>query len=237
MPHPRLTGTALRIATAAVLALAACGPTEDPADELDDQPIDDPTRDPATDDDPADDPADDDPADDDPAPTEDDEARDTDPDERAVEPLGDAPATDRRTEEGSVGERLEVTEVRVGTHDGFDRVTFVLDGDGTVGWSIGPEDEPTSQGSGEPIEVAGATTLWVALEPLTYPEDPDAGLAAPDRVAGPEDAVVLTEVVQDTLFEGYHTFAVGLEEAVPFAVERLEDPQRVVIDLVPEDLG
>ena len=237
MPHARMPVRALLTATSAALVLAACGPSDGPADELDDQPIDDPTRDPATEDDTADDEVTDDPAGEDDAATEDDAEDEVDRDERAVEPLADDPSTEDRTQEGSFGDRLEVTEVRVGTHDGFDRVTFELDGDGTVGWSVRLEDEPSSQGSGEPIEVAGDTSLWVALEPLTYPEDPDAGLAAPDRVAAPEGAVVLTEVVQDTLFEGYHTFAIGLEEAVPFAVERLEDPQRVVIDLVPEDRG
>ncbi len=231
MLHSRMTGRTLLIAAAAALALAACGPTEEPADELDDQPVDDPTDEPT--DDPTDEPTDDDPAGEQDAPTEDDPDRD----ERAVEPIADDPSTDHRTREGSFGERLEVTEVRVGTHEGFDRVTFELDGDGTVGWSIGFEDEPTAQGSGAPVEVAGDTSLWVALQPLTYPEDPDAGLAAPDRIAAPEGAVVLTEVVQDTLFEGYHTFAIGLDETVPFVVERLEEPQRVVIDLVPEDRG
>jgi len=226
MLHPRMTARTAITAAAAALALAACGPSDGPADELDDQPIDDP----ATDDEATDDPA----ADDD-APAEDDADADADRDERAIEPLAADPSTDERTQEGSFGDRLEVTEVRVGSHDGFDRVTFELDGDGTVGWSIRLDDEPTSQGSGQPIEVAGDTSLWVALEPLTYPDDPDAGLAAPERVAAPDGAVVLTEVVQDTLFEGYHTFAIGLEEAVPFAIERLEDPQRLVIDLVTED--
>jgi hypothetical protein len=230
--HARTTGRTLVMTAAFALALAACGPTDDPIEEPDDQLTEDPTDDPA-DDDGTTGEADQDEA----APTEDEPVDDTDRDDRAVEPLDAAPSTDRTTQEGSFGDRLEVTEVRVGTHDGFDRVTFELDGDGTVGWSVGPEDEPTSQGSGEPIEVAGSTSLWVALEPLTYPTDPDAGLAAPDRVTAPDDALVLTEVVQDTLFEGIHTFAIGLEEAVPFAVERLEDPQRVVIDLVVEDRG
>lgn len=50
-----------------------------------------------------------------------------------------------------------------------------------------PPRSATSTRTGtEPI--AGDTSPWVALEPLTYPEHPDAGLAAPDRIAAPEGA-------------------------------------------------
>ena len=34
-----------------------------------------------------------------------------------------------------------------------------------------------------------------------------------------------------SVFEGYHQFFVGLDERRPFAVERLEDRPRVVIDI------
>jgi hypothetical protein len=42
---------------------------------------------------------------------------------------------------------------------------------------------------------------------------------------------VVLEVVEDTIFEGIHTFFAGTDEEHPFLVERLDDPQRVVIDV------
>jgi hypothetical protein len=152
----------------------------------------------------------------------------------AVERLAGEPTTERSEREGDGGTDLSVVEVRVGAHEGFDRVTFELAGEGEVGWWIEPDDEPRAQGSGAPIEVAGSTTLVVALQPLPYPDEGQ-GLQAPDRVAAPDDAVTLTEVVQGTLFEGQHRFIIGLDGPTAYLVDRLEDPQRVVVDLVPAD--
>ncbi|MFU8839283.1 MAG: hypothetical protein ACNA8R_01000 [Nitriliruptoraceae bacterium] len=121
--------------------------------------------------------------------------------------------------------------MRVGAHDGFDRVTFELAGDGEAGGWIEPQEDPVAQGSGRPLDVAGSTTLLMAVQPLPYPEDGE--LTTPDRVAAPAGATILTELVQDSLFEGQHRFAIGLERPAAYVVERLEDPERVVIDLVP----
>ena len=37
------------------------------------------------------------------------------------------------------------------------------------------------------------------------------------------------------VYEGYPQFFIGVDQQRPFAVERLEDPPRVVIDLFAED--
>lgn len=39
-------------------------------------------------------------------------------------------------------------------------------------------------------------------------------------------------MVDDTIFEGIHLLYVGLDDEVPYRIERFEGPQRIVIDLV-----
>jgi hypothetical protein len=154
--------------------------------------------------------------------------------EDAVAPLVGAVSTDVAEQEGDFG-RLTVTDVRVSAHEGFDRVVFELDGDDNEpGYHVryAPEGVATSQGSGEPIEVDGDAALEVALHGVALPDDRPGGVEAWDEevLAGPQDGVVV-EVVEDTIFEGVHTFAVGAEEEQPFLVEHLTDPDRVVIDV------
>jgi hypothetical protein len=58
----------------------------------------------------------------------------------------------------------------------------------------------------------------------------------PERLEGPGDGPIL-EIVEDTIFEGQHVFFVGLDEERPFRIARLDDPQRVVIDVVSDTDG
>lgn len=148
-----------------------------------------------------------------------------------VAPLsGTASTADRSAE--PTGTRLTVTDVRVGTHDGFDRITFEVAGDGEPGWRVGYEDGPVGDASGLPVEVAGETALRVVLVGMALPGDEvDGATTFLDDVAGPEGGIVL-EVVNDSVFEGHHTLLVGLDERVPYRLARLPDPTRVVIDLV-----
>ena len=221
------------------MTLAACGPADeqpdadpDPVEESDDEPGED-----IEDDLDPDAPADDGEA------TEDEEATETDePDDgqdeeaSAAEPL-DVEATTTTAQRDSVDGRLVVTDVRVGTHDGFDRVTVELDGEGDAGWFTELTDQPTSQGSGEPIEFEGEVALWLAAQMITLPGDEPEGVDEDARidvdltVPGPEGGVI-TEVVGDTLFEGIQTFAIGLDEERPYRIERFEDPERIVIDVL-----
>jgi hypothetical protein len=127
---------------------------------------------------------------------------------------------------------VSVVDVRVGAHDGFDRLAFELVGDGAPGYRIAYTDEPVGDASGLPVEVVGATALQVTLIGVAIPgEEPGGATTFLDDVPGPDGGVIL-EVVNESLFEGYHTFFVGLDERLPFVVGRLDDPTRLVIDLV-----
>jgi hypothetical protein len=132
---------------------------------------------------------------------------------------------------------VTVGDVRVGTHDTFDRITFDLVGGGAPGHRIAYTDEPVGDASGLPVEVAGATALRVVLIGVANPGDEPQGVETfLDDVAGP-DGLAILEVVNESVFEGYHTFFVGLDEQLPYVVGRLEDPTRLVIDLVRAPAG
>ncbi len=227
---PRRAPRSAAVGLALALGLAACG------EEADLDPID---AEPAPTDEDDEDEAEDEPAVDDPA--DDEQARDDEDDEQVrddeddgVERLGGEPTTEEVSVEAESA-RLAVTDVRVGSHDGFDRIVFEVDGDGEVGYRIGYADggTATSQGSGEPIEVEGDQALGVALYGMTYPGDEPEGVARWDgeRIGGGDGGVV-HEVVEDTIFEGIHTFVAGLDEQHPYVVNVLEDPDRVVIDVL-----
>lgn len=151
-----------------------------------------------------------------------------------VSPLpGDA--TTGVSEQAPAGDDLAaVVDVRVATHDGFDRVTFETEGDGQPGWFVRYEEDPRSDGSGDPIAFDGEAALLVVVSGVPLPPDTDADTFL-DDVEGPAGSIV-EEVVNDSIFEGQHTFVVGLGERVPYRIGRLSDPGRIVIDLVHDDV-
>lgn len=144
------------------------------------------------------------------------------------------PSTTSTSSEGSDGWPLVVTDVRVGAHGSFDRLVFEIGGDGDAGWRIEYVDDPWSQGSGDPVDIEGDAVLRVTLRDMAYPGDaPTQPYDGPERIT-PTGSGNLVEVVEGTLFEGHHDFIVGLDHKRPYRVERLTDPQRIVIDIATE---
>jgi hypothetical protein len=212
------------------LVAAACGP-EAPDEPTPGAELEAPTETP--DDDPAEEPVEmpaEGPAPEVEATEEDTAAPDPDDD---LEPI-DGEATTEAAYDGEFG-TVAVTDVRVATHPGFDRLVFEIEGDGIAGWDLRYVDEATAQGSGEPIEVEGEAILAVALHNVTLPPElpEDIDRWDEDRLEGSADGVI-AEVVHDTIYEGIQTFFVGLDDERPFLIERFDDPQRVVID-IPRD--
>ncbi|MTV24785.1 hypothetical protein FTX61_05045 [Nitriliruptoraceae bacterium ZYF776] len=250
----RRRATSVAAVLAVSLCLAACGDGEPDTDEAgtttapDEDPV---TPEPGDDGEVVDGDADDDGAAD--APAEDagdadagetDGAGDGDGGDQpgaGDDVASDAPPLpgDESTAEVEVegdGTLLTVTDVRIGRHDGFDRVVFELGGaDGRPGYFIHYVDEPQQQGSGNTVEVAGTSYLEVLVRgvalPFDRPEEIDAWEQG--RLAGPEGGLV-AEVVDENIFEGQQQFFIGLDGG-PFGyrVDRLSDPERIVIDLVP----
>ena len=142
--------------------------------------------------------------------------------------------TDPDTEAQSADALVTVTDIRVGRHDGFDRVVFEVDGTGTPGWDVQYVDQAASQGSGEPVDVAGDAVLQVTLTGAGYPYDTGVDeYAGPDPLSVP-DTQTVTEVAFDNTFEGQTVAFVGTQAQTPFRVYLLENPTRVVLEVADQ---
>lgn len=149
-------------------------------------------------------------------------------------PVEEAPfqANTRPDTEDPVGNGLTVTDVEVGRHQGYDRVVFTLGGEGAPGWRVEYTDAPTRQGSGDPFTPAGDAFLSVLISGVGYPFDTGVEeYSGPTSIPG-GSAEVVREVQVQGVYEGQYDAAVGLTGKRPFRVFRLEDPPRVVIDVV-----
>lgn len=145
-----------------------------------------------------------------------------------ITPLGDSD-TAMKTLRPEAPSTLIVTDVRVGSHEGFDRVVFDLTGEGDPGWFVDYTDRPAQQGSGHPIEFQGTTALNVNLDGMAYPFD----LGIDDPQLGTVEGIgAITEVQSIGTFEGRSQFIIGMNQQLPYSVQVLNDPQRVVIDIV-----
>jgi hypothetical protein len=232
--------------TALVLLTTACSGGDEPDDGTDGQVAADDATDAG-----ADDGTDDEPGGSDPEPLDDgddgddageaddggedaDEPDTADDGATSAPPLGTEASTEDRQQEPEGTPGLWLSDVRVGTHDGFDRVVFEVDGEGTTGWFTTSDDQAFEQGSGEPIELQGSAVIDVGLRGITIPPErpADAESFEEDRVPAPAGARVLTEVAVGTIFEGQQQLVIGLTEPVAYRIALLDEPQRVVIDLV-----
>ncbi|ROS73557.1 hypothetical protein [Cellulomonas sp. PhB143] len=135
------------------------------------------------------------------------------------------------THDASADAALTVTDVRVGAHDGYDRVVFELDGAGTPGWHVAYTDDPREEGSGDAVHLDGDAALEVFLTGTGYPQDtrvPEYSGPNPVRTAATDE---IEEVVYGGVFEGRTSAFLGVDEKAPFRVYALEDPARVVVDV------
>ncbi len=157
----------------------------------------------------------------------------------AAETSAEAPPfegdTQPATREASADAQVTVSEIRTGRQDGYDRVVLEVGGTGTPGWDVRYVDQAYSQGTGDPVEVAGEAVLQVTITGAGYPHDTGVEeWAGPDPLPGNGTRTV-TEVAWDATFEGTSVAFVGTTGEAPFRVYALEDPTRVVVEV--GDLG
>ena len=135
------------------------------------------------------------------------------------------------TASASAEARVTVRDIRVGGHDGFDRVVLEVGGDGVPGWDIRYVDQPSSQGKGDAVEVAGDAVLQVTLTGAGYPYDTGVEEYSAAAPLSASDTAAVTEVVFDGTFEGTTVAFVGTKARSPFRVYLLEAPTRVVLEV------
>jgi hypothetical protein len=147
-------------------------------------------------------------------------------------------ATEATRGGGDAPTRL-LTDVRVGAHGCFERVTFELkpksgEADGPVGWKAAYEPGPiTEDGSGRPVKVKGAAFLVVTMTASGADLSQE---AAPATYTGPTsieaaDSTSIQQVRRTGDFEGVLTWVIGLDKKRPFHVSTTENPARVIVDI------
>lgn len=140
--------------------------------------------------------------------------------------------TSADTADASADAALTVTDVRVGHHDGFDRVVLELGGTGTPGWRVEYTDAAVADPSDEVVDLAGDSVLRVTVEGTVLPYETgltEAPIGTPLSAAG---STAVAEAVYLGAFEAQSQALIGVTgEPRPFRAYLLQDPVRVVVDV------
>jgi hypothetical protein len=151
-----------------------------------------------------------------------------------IDPLVGA---DAGPKSGPVGatEYGQLVDVRIGRHEGFDRVVFAFRGNGVPGFRVEYVNPPIHQdASGDVVEVDGDAFLLVHMEPASG-FDMDAGKESYTGSRRLEGSAAGTSQVQEVVntgdFEAVLSWVVGLADRVDFRVDTLTNPGRIVVDV------
>lgn len=126
--------------------------------------------------------------------------------------------------------RAQLTDVRVGTHDGYDRIVFEYE-NGIPELQVTQAEPPLLEdGSGLPMDVAGEAFLQIVTQGGTKQTE-----AGGSSYAGPTEFVPgferLVELDEGGDFEAVNTWYVGMAGDACVRGFTLNDPPRIVIDL------
>ena len=126
--------------------------------------------------------------------------------------------------------RALIGDVRIGTHDGFDRVVFEF-GDGVPEVSLDRAEPPFVQdASGLPLDVEGTSFLRLTMRGGTkQQEDGNSSYDGPTDFA--VDGHTLLHLVEGGDFEAQSTWYFGLTEAECVRIFTLDEEPRLVIDI------
>lgn len=133
-------------------------------------------------------------------------------------------------EQATVPRTVNIVDVRVGTHDGYDRVVFEFT-DGTPEMSLERASPPFAQdGSGFPIDVEGESFLRLTMRGGTQQMEDGSSSYDGSRDFDP-GFPVLVDLVEGGDFEAQSTWYLGLSEEACVSLTLLEDQPRLVIDI------
>lgn len=146
-----------------------------------------------------------------------------------LQPLGTADPSPK-TQRPSEPAQLAVVGVRVGAHEGFDRVVVDLEGKGDPGWFVDYTSTPMRETVGQPLQVAGNSFLNINVDGTVHPFELGKDNDVPVTMAGDTGNVI--DVISAGTYEGRSQVVVGLRSELPYSVQILKDPTRVVVDIV-----
>lgn len=129
--------------------------------------------------------------------------------------------------EGKLAE-LRTIDIRVGTHDSYDRLVFEFEGQGQPEFHAGYTDEPRQQGSGYPMDVPGAAKFELLIHGTSLDMNVDAKYAGTTNLGLASGSI--QDVVNGGTFEAVSQYFVGLDSKRPYKVSILQKPTRVVVD-------
>jgi hypothetical protein len=136
-------------------------------------------------------------------------------------------STEPQTAEPTGDWDLQLEDVRMGEHDGFDRVVLEFSGTAVPGWGVAWSEKAVAEGTGEVVQLDGDRVLGISASGTAMPEP---GSYEVPRRLGPSGDVA--EVQVDGWFEGYTQVFAGIEgDERPFRVFSLADPPRLVVDV------
>ncbi|MFM9443683.1 hypothetical protein [Streptomyces acidiscabies] len=123
-----------------------------------------------------------------------------------------------------------ITNVRIGTHDCYDR--FVVDVPGAtasrLGYTVSYVDALIQDPSGDPVPVTGGAILEVVVRAPAY--NPETGTPTyPGPAPKPVGYPAFRDAVFAGTFEGQSQFGLGIRARLPFRVLQLDG--RLVVDV------
>jgi hypothetical protein len=120
------------------------------------------------------------------------------------------------------GDARILAAVRVGAHEGFDRIVFEFDA-GVPGYAVKYVDRPiTEDGSGATVAIEGGAVLSVRFESASAHD------VTTTRIKGPGGAIA--EAVRTGDFEAVVNWAVGVRRKAPFHAY-VSEGNKLVIDV------
>jgi hypothetical protein len=127
-------------------------------------------------------------------------------------------------------ERAQITDVRVGTHPGYDRVVFHFAA-GIPQTTIDAVLPPFYRdASGEPLTVAGTHFLKITMHGGTK-VTPDGGITYSGPTSFEPGLDQIVQLIEGGDFEAVSTWYLGLDQGGCIRVLTLSAPSRLVIDI------
>lgn len=141
-----------------------------------------------------------------------------------------SPTTEDSRADAAANSALVLTEIRIGEHQGNDRVVFEFSGQGSPGYLVSYVSSPAQQGSGNQIDVPGSAFLQVMMTGQTIPMEGTAQEIERGTVSSP-DVPGVAGVHFAGQFEGTGQAVIGLDSKRPYTVFTLDEPPRLVVDV------
>lgn len=160
----------------------------------------------------------------------------TEPEAIPGPPFSTAPAVARAS-----STRLALlTDVRLGRHEGYDRIVFEFLPGSRPGYRVRYVRPPIIEdASGRVVQVDGDAFLSIRMEPASgFDLTGELGevYTGPMRIAGSSAGTeVIVEVVRTGDFEAVLNWVAGVDGRLPFRVQRLAGPPRIAVDVRTAD--